>query len=418
MVVQAVPVRDFMAAFAPRLGVKYKACGAALVTGRFYIEVAQDLDHAIREAGRSLSFAADGTWLVDCSAADQIGNDPLGTYVSKPLADAALGNGHPSYSRGLDPNSDAFKQAALNSYNGGQPLTAVPVHPVVTPDRYRHLETHYVSKSKFDFLEGLGLKVLGNPDVPGPLMLVGPAKIVDEAEKYIRAADICPRQLRVEATVITRANTRTRGRKFGLRIGNTKAGFGTAGNAASGLNLPLLTAFLEANRGVFEAGTNATFRGRVLEGEELKLSDGQDVPVRAATSVTDRETRQDVIYRTAGHQLGIKAVSLNDGEAVLVVDHSISALANASDLGPTFSTRSTASSFRITYGSPVILSLSGSDAANRQKSRGILSRNDAMEAVDTGSFLLLAVQKEGCGVAVGEDVQPKAAPQTSLRKAR
>lgn len=400
---QAVPVDSFMLAFAPRVGVKFKTCGNARITGRFFIEVAADLEQALRQAGRALTFAPDGTWIVDCGAAAQIGNDPLGNYVSGPIADAALNANSIPRGNPLDPNLGAQRYP---DYSG-------PVAPPVEPPAYRRVETHYVAKGKLDFLEALGLKVLGNPDVPGPLLLVGPARIVDEAEDYIRAADICPRQLRVEATVITRANTRTRARKFGLRIGNDRAAIGTAGEADSGLNLPLLSAFLAANRGVFEAGTNATFRGRVLEGGELKLSDGQDVPVRAATSVTDRETRQDVIYRTAGHLLNIRAVALNDGEAVLIVEHSISALASASDLGPTFSTRSTSSSFRIEYGSPVILSLSGADSATRQRSRGILSRNDALEASDVGAFLLLAVQREGCGVAVGEDVQPKAAPHPS-----
>ncbi|MGH6616184.1 hypothetical protein [Sphingomonas sp.] len=403
MVVQAVPVRDFMQALAPRVGIRFRACGSARITGRFFVEVAADLEHAIREAGRQLTFALDGTWLVDCSAANQIANDPASSYVPSPSPQEALRDG---VSIALGSTTDSERRAPY------QPQLVAPGQRV--DDTYRTVSTRYYGRSKFDPLSALGLKVLGDPDVPGPLMLVGAASIVAVAENYVRSVDICPRQLRLEATVVTRSGTGKRDRSMGLRLGNRRIGFGTAGTADSGLNFPLLSAFLKANRGIFEAATNATFRGRVLEGSQLKLTDGQDVPVRAATSVTDRETRQDVIYRTAGHQLIVKPVSLDDTEAVLMVDHSISALSTASDLGPSFSTRSTSSLLRVRYREPIILSISGADTARREKSRGILSRSDALESANSGAFLLLAVDLDRCGAAVGEDVQPKAAPQRSL----
>ena len=400
----AIPTRDFVAAFAAKFNVKAKVCGESNVTGMFAVNSAEDLANALINSGRAFEVAADGTWLIDCDAANKLRSDPLGQYVSGPLSQAALGANGNNIQSG-SPLGPQYR------YDDGQGYAqSVPVEPAT----YRMVETRYQPKKKFDLLETLGLKVLGDPDIPGPLLLVGPAKIVDEAESYIRAVDICPRQLRVEATVITRANRQVRNREFGVRIGSAKAHLGTAGvSDNTGIDLPLLTAFLEANRGVFEAGTNATFRGRVVEGDELKLADGQDVPVRAATSVTDRETRQDVIYRTAGHQLAVRPLALSDGEAVLMVDHSISALVANGELGPQFATRSTSANFRVAYGEPVILSLSGSDTANRAKSRGILSRADAIEAADAGAFLLLAVQLDRCRAAAGEDVQPQAARQRS-----
>lgn len=398
MLAKAIPVRDFVEAFAPRFGLQTRVCGAANITGKFSIDKASDLAQALAEAGRRVVIDGNGVLVVDCSAADQSALDPMGQYVSGPMSQAALGGGNMPSGNPLDPRM------------GAAPAPGYGPAVMRAPDEvFKALDTHYVTKKRLGILEGLGLKVLGDPDVPGPLLLVGPAKIIDEAEAYVRSVDVCPRQLRLEATVVTRANTRNRSRGFGLRIGNDKAAIGTAGTADSLIDLPLLQAFLSAKRETFELGTNASFKGYVLQGEEMKLTDGRDIPVRSATSVTDRETRQDIIYRTAGHQLSVKPLSLNDVDAVLLVGHSISAQGAVSDLGPSFNERATSSTFRLRYGEPIILSLSGQDTARRVHSRGILSRNDEFEAADGGSFLVLAVELDRCRAAEGESAQPKAA---------
>lgn len=393
VVAQGVPTRDFLAAYGGKYGLKYKVCADNRISGSFNIDAGPDVIQALAEAGRRVVVAADGTIEVDCSASDTLA-DPLNGYVTQPLSQAVIG-------------TPVAGQGAVVT------LGTTPQAVKTEPDEYRTVTTKRYGREKFDPLEALGLRVLGDPDVPGPLMLVGPAKIVAVAEGYIRAVDVCPRQLLVEATVVTRSNSNKRERSMGVRIGSDSVGFGTAGTADTGINLSLLSAFLEANRGIFEASSNSTFRGRVIEGAELKLADGQDVPVRSATTVTDRETRQDVVYRTAGHQLGIRAASLDDGEAILIVDHSISALGSGSDLGPSFVSRSTSSSFRVRYREPVVISISGADSARREKARGILYRSDQISAATDGAFLVLAVDLDRCGAAAGEAVQPKAAPQRS-----
>lgn len=396
MLAQAIPVKDFVQAFAPRFGLQFRVCGNANITGKFRIDKASDLAQALSDAGRRVAIDAAGVLLVDCSASDRLAADPLGQYVSGPMTSAALAGPNVPSGNPLDPNM------APSSPYGPSVMRA--------PDEvFKALDTHYVTKKRLGILEGLGLKVLGDPDVPGPMLLVGPAKIIDEAEAYVRSVDVCPRQLRVEATVVTRANSRNRSRAFGIRIGNDKAALGTAGTADSLIDLPLLQAFLAAKRETYEIGTNASFKGYILQGEDLKLTDGRDIPVRSATSVTDRETRQDIIYRTAGHQLSVKPLSLNDVDAVLLVEHSISAQGASSDLGPSFAQRGTSSTFRIRYGEPIVLSLSGQDTAARIRSRGILSRNDSFEAADGGAFLVLAVELDRCRDAEGESAQPKAA---------
>jgi len=396
-VAKAVPVRDFVAAFAPRFGLQSRVCGGANITGRFVIDQASDIARALAQAGRSVAIDAHGVLVVDCSAAENSSINPLGQYSTTPLAGAAMGSNVPN-GNPLDPSlAEPYGPAVMRS----------------AQEVFKALDTHYVTRKRLGILEGLGLKVLGDPDVPGPLLLVGPARIIEEAAAYVRSVDVCPRQLRLEATVVTRSNTRSRSRGLGVRLGNQDVAFGTTGSADSLIELPLLQAFLRAKRETYEVGSNASFKGFVLQGEELKLTDGQDIPVRSATSVTDRETRQDVVYRTAGHQLTVKPLSLNDVDAVLMVEHAISAPGAVSDLGPSFAQRGTTSTFRIRYGEPIVLSLSGQDTAKRVHSRGILSREGQFEAAEGGAFLVLAVELDRCGDAAGESAQPKAARQRS-----
>ncbi|MCG2841922.1 hypothetical protein L6Q21_13110 [Sandaracinobacter sp. RS1-74] len=373
VVAHAVPVGAFVDAYASMFNATVELCNkGSTISGRFILEDSASFGQALAEAGRKVEFAADGTIRVDCAASNYAPAAWLDDKVA-PLSSAVLSR---------------------------PPVAAV--HRSVGQDMtLRQVETRYVKKARFDPLEALGLRVLGDPNIPGPILLAGPAKIVQAAEEYIRSVDVCPRQLRVEATVVSRSNSKSRARNFGLRIGDHRIGFGTAGTGDTGLSFTWLSGWLEAARGTYEAATNASFVARILEGEELKLTDGEEVPVRTATTVTDRETRDSIVYRNAGHSLALKALAFGENEVVLQADHSISALAGVTNLGPTFSNRGTSSTFRIRYREPFILSLTGTDRASRRGDRGILFRSDELDSSDGGSFLVLAVDQERCAAFLG-----------------
>lgn len=391
VVAHSVPIQAFVDAYSTMFDATVEVCNkGSTVSGRFVLNDSASFGQALAEAGRKVEFAADGTIRVDCAASNHAPASWLDDKVA-PLSSAVLSR---------------------------PPVAAV--HRSSAPDvMVRQVETRYVKKARFDPLEALGLRVLGDPNIPGPLLLAGPARIVEAAEEYIRAVDVCPRQLKVEATVVSRSNSKRRARNFGLRIGDHQIGFGTAGTGDTGLNFTWLSGWLEATRGTYEAAANASFVARILEGEELKLTDGEEVPVRTATTVTDRETRDSIVYRNAGHSLAIKALAFGENEVVLQADHSISALAGVTNLGPAFSNRGTSSTFRVRYGQPFVLSLTGTDRASRRADRGILFRADDLDASDGGSFLVLAVDQERCaaGDGAGERMQPSQRQLRSVPRA-
>lgn len=399
VVADATPVDAFLRAYAPQYGLKFRACGNATISGRYTIGDAADIGLILAEAGRRVEWQGD-TLLVDCDAADQLTPSYGGEIVGNIAADA-IGIG----------------QAPIGQGRGAPHTRSVPGQFPATPEpvEYRAMDTQYLPGRRLDPIRALGLDILADPDIPGPLLLAGPAKIVDQAERYIRSIDVCPRQLAIEATVVVRANVQNRSRGFGIRLGSAEIGVGTRnpgdGSPDTGLNFSLLSAFLEASRGEFETARNASFMGRLVEGGKLALSDGDDVPIRAATSVTDRETRQDIVYRTAGHSLAVQALAIGE-EILLQVDHSISALGPDTELGPTFSTRSTSSLIRVRYREPVVLSLAGADVAERGKTKGILARSDRLSSSETGAFLVLAVDRIDClgGLAGRESAQRSALP--------
>jgi len=262
-----------------------------------------------------------------------------------------------------------------------------------------------------------GLSVLADPDIPGPLLLAGPTAIVEEAAAFMRDLDTCPDQLQIEAVVVSSSNSSERSRGFGMQFrasGDAQIGaFDPLAQAT--VTIPGLRLFLDGLASSAVLRQNSSFSSRVLLGETVKLVDGQEVPVRAATSITDRETRADVVYRSIGHKLSLRVDALGD-EAVLTVEHELSNQTGNGDLGPAFGTRSTMSTMRVALDRPVTIALSGTDLASKTRSRGLLSRSDATTASTGGVYLVFALKRLLCGgVAEGEDVQPKAAPPHDKR---
>ncbi|MES2175069.1 MAG: hypothetical protein V4523_14135 [Pseudomonadota bacterium] len=389
MLADNVALGDLVKAAAAPFRLPVQVCKPGpMVTGRFDFRSAQDVPALLSERGYPVDF--DGTLF-------RVGCDQATTEFQ-------LATSTPSLP--LDP----FGRTAAP--------TIAPTQPV-EPPTFKSARIRYRDPSKIvQVLSKLpGLSVIADPDIPGPLLLSGAASIVDEAAAFMRDLDRCPDQLQIEAVVVSSSDSSERSRGFGIQ-------FREPGNALIGtynplaqatVSIPGLRLFLDGLAGSSTLRQNSSFSSRVLLGETVKLVDGQEVPIRAATSVTDRETRADVIYRSIGHKLVMKLDALDD-EAVLTVEHELSSQTGNSDLGPAFGTRSTISTMRVALGRPVMVALAGTDLASKTRSRGILSRSDATNASKGGVYLVFALKRLPCGgAAEGEDVQPEAAPPHDKR---
>ena len=400
-IADAVPLQVVVESAAAQFGLPVRVCsnGQRPVSGRFDFREAADVSGLLLEKGFPVAFE-NGSLLVGCDQAsmelDKGGASSAGVSATSPFASAILGGDRPQ---------------AGSGYVAPAPIAAAPPPP---PDTFRAATVRYRDPSKvIATLSKLpGLSVIADPQVPGPLLLVGQASIVSQAEKYLAAFDTCPRMAQVEATIVTSSTNADRSRAFGIQIrepGSSLIG-GFDPLAGATVSIPGLRLYLDGLRQTGEFRTNASLRARVLLGETVKVQDGADVPVRAATSVTDRETRTDIVYRQTGNRMTVKLLALEDGQAVVQIDHELSSQSAQGTLGPTFSTRSVSSLLRVDLGSPNLIALSGADTASKTHGRGIFSRSDATSAANAGAFLVFAVERVPCGTGPGpqrsEDRKP------------
>lgn len=420
-VADAVPLETVVRSAAADFGAAVEVCnsGKRPVTGRFAFREPADIAGLLLEKGFPVEYTS-GRLRVGCdqASAELAGGtvSGLGAAASSPFAAAALGGDRPAGQPG------AFSPSAPAA-----PIASAPPPP---PPVYRSERIRYRDPSKVIALLSKvpGLSVIADPDIPGPLLMVGPASIVGEASRFLAAFDQCPAMAQVEATIVTTSDRVDRSRGFGLQIrepGSSLIG-GFDPLAGATIAIPGLRVYLDGLRQTGEFRANGTLRARVLVGETVKVQDGSDVPVRSATSVTDRETRTDVVYRSTGNRMTVKLHAIEDGAAVLAIDHELSAQSGDGPLGPTFSTRSVTSLLRVSLGEANLISLSGLDSASKLRSRGIFSRSDATAAAKAGAFLVFAVERVPCAGGPGpqrsEDRKPPAEgtarPAKSSKKVR
>lgn len=405
-IADAAPLEAVVQAAAAPYATPVRICsnGKRPVSGRFNFREPADIAGLLLEKGFPVSFDA-GALTVGCDQASQEldagGVTSSGMSATAPFSAAILG-GDRSIPHGspLSPGPTYVAQAAAPP-----PPPAVFRSAVV---RYRDPSKVVATLSKLP-----GLSVIADPAVPGPLLLVGAASIVSQAEKYLAVFDTCPVMAQVEATIVTSSENSDRSRGFGVQIrepGSSLIG-GFDPLAGATLSIPGLRVYLDGLRETGEFRTNASLRARVLLGETVKVQDGSDVPIRSATSVTDRETRTDVVYRSTGNRMMVKLLALEGSSAIVQIEHELSSQSGNGSLGPTFSTRSVSSVLRVDLGVPNLISLSGADAASKTRSRGILSRSDATAASKAGAFLVFAVERVECGAGPGpqrsEDRKPE-----------
>lgn len=402
-IADAVPLEVIVQSAAAQFGMPVRICsnGKRPVSGRFQFREAADVSGLLLEKGFPVTLENNG-YAVGCDQASQEldagGASSAGVSATSPFASAILGGDR--------------------SIPHGSPLSPGPTYaapaPPPPPATFRAATVRYRDPSKViaTLAKLPGLSVIADPEVPGPLLLVGAASIVSQAEKYLAVFDTCPVMAQVEATIVTSSESSDRSRGFGVQIrepGSSLIG-GFDPLAGATLSIPGLRVYLDGLRQTGDFRTNASLRARVLLGETVKVQDGSDVPVRAATSVTDRETRTDIVYRQTGNRMTVKLLALDGDVAVVQIEHELSAQSGNGTLGPSFSTRSVSSLLRVSLGAPNLISLSGADTASKTHTRGIFSRSDATTAGKAGAFLVFAVERVPCGAGPGpqrsEDRKP------------
>lgn len=366
----AAPLGEVVKAGASEFGQAVRVCKSAdaPVTGRFKFDDAAGVAGALQAKGHPVRLVSTGFEVGCDQAAIEQGPDIQGSFASSPALPSAAPAAAP----------------------------AAPVEPTV----YRRVDVRFRDPNKIiNAVSKLpGLSVLAFPDVPGPLLLAGPADMVGEARRFIAALDTCPVQVEIQALVVTQGSTVNRSRRFGVQLrsaGDVALG-GFDPTAGSSLTIPGLRAYLDALRERGEVRANRSFIGDVILGEVVSLSDGSQVPIQASAIITDRETRNNVTYRDVGHNLSFGLLAVADGQAVVRVDHQISGLSGNSTLGPVFSNQSTGTVMRLPLGKWSMISLSGTDRAQRSRSRGIFSRSDAVLSDTGGSYLVFALASVPC----------------------
>jgi len=397
-IADAVPLETVVGVSAQQFGVPVEVCsnGKRPVTGRFDFREPADVAGLLFEKGFPVLYV-NGGLSVGCDQAarelDAGGASSVSIGAMSPFSSAILGGSRPSGS----------------PLDGGGYVAPAPV----VPSTFRAATIRYRDPSKvIATLSKLpGLSVVADPAIPGPLLLVGTASIVDQAESFLAAFDTCPAMAQVEASIVTSSDSSERSRGFGLQIREPGSSLIGAFDPLAGatISIPGLRVYLDGMRQSGEFRTNASLRARVLLGETVTVQDGSDVPVRAATAVTDRETRTDVIYRKTGNRMTVKLLALEGQTAIVSIDHELSAQSADGTLGPTFTTRSVSSLLRVDLGAPNLISLSGADSASKSRSRGILSRSDGTAASKAGAFVVFAVERVPCtgpGPQRSEDRKP------------
>lgn len=377
-------------------GSPVRVCGPAgdrPVTGRFNFRNSADIASLLTAKGMPVTF------------------DGLQVNVGCDQASAELGGATGGVGMlGGSPYAPQMVPAIDPAYPSGSPLSpapmAAPAPADVLPEQISMGRVRYRDPSPIIALLSKlpGLSVIADPKVPGPLLLAGPASIVKVAELYLAEVDRCPVQVQIEAAVVSSSVSSSRSRGFGFQFhdGNTLVGeAGAVGGSV--ISIPALRVFLNGLAEGSEFRVNSSLKSRVVLGETVTVQDGQDVPIRAATSVTDRETRQDVVYRSVGHKMTVRLAAIDGPDAILEVTHELSSQTGSSTLGPVFTTRALTSIMGVEVGKPVMVSLSGADAAQKVRARGIFSRSDATEASKAGAFLVFALERVACGAGTGSE---------------
>lgn len=394
-------------------GSSVKVCnpGAAdrPVTGRFNFRNSNDIAAMLTAKGFPVTFdGAEISVACDAAAAELSGAvSPAAGFPGNPFAATVTPPG--PYVPELTGNVPSGSPLAPAPY--AAPAPVMPEEISMGRIRYRDPSPVIALLSRLP-----GLSVIADPKVPGPLLLSGSASIVKVAQQYLAELDTCPVEVQIEAAVVSSSITSARSRGFGVQFHSGDTSIGTFDQGAgAAISIPALRIYLNGLAEGSEFRVNSSLKSRVLLGETVRVQDGQDVPIRSATSVTDRETRQDVVYRSVGHRMTITLAAIEGDNAILAVEHELSSQTGNGTLGPVFTTRSVTSTMRVEVGKPTTISLSGSDSASKVRNRGLFSRSDATDAAKAGAFLVFALERVGCAAGPGFERSEKRKPdvQTS-----
>lgn len=377
---EGVPADVVAKAIAPIVGVAIRACTQQPVSGRRDIRTLADASEFFAGAGLPVAFV--GTELqVGCDVSDQA--------LPPGVAQSNIPRGSPLNPFGAD--------GAFYPRPAPVPYSAAPAPPP-EPPKVETMTAKWVKRPLLEKVAGaLGVKLIFDETPDHPILLAGPADAVADARRYIEAVNVCPAGLTMEASVIQRSDSDLRSSEAGARIGTRSIGFGTAGTSAdTGLSFSWLTAFLDARKEVSRFRVNASHSALLLPGEPVVLRNGGEAPVRAATSVTDRETRTDVVYRATGFNLDLTLQAIDGDDALLSVEQSYSSIGAQTELGPAFNNRSFKSVVRVPIDQPSILTVSGDDTVSDGKRRGLLFWGKSTSVSKNGSFLVFKLTRSGC----------------------
>jgi type II secretory pathway component GspD/PulD (secretin) len=388
------PALDALKASLALVGVPapIKVCGpAGNITGTLTFVGPVDLAQGLRQLGGDVVFAP-GQFLVGCTP-KQVKPDarPPITEPSQ-LVGIMPGSNIPT-GNPLEPS-----QGGSGYVGGGEPAVE-PVAPPEPPKTEIVRSRYTVGKRLTDMLAKVpGLAVVAEADRVGPVAFTGPEESVAEALKLFKAIDQCPTKIEVQASILVKQSSLSASRGFGVQLrlgGNDFVLGGQATGSGVSIDIPALSAFIAAAKDRSGLVQLSSLGGEVNEGDELELNDGGEVPIRGETIITDRDTRPSVSYRKTGHTLKVRVLSA--GEFIVgELTHELSTVGTQTELGPTFGSRSTKTTFRLRPFEPLALSLSGLDGGREEKRRGILSSSKSSSRQTDSAVLVLAMRPLTC----------------------
>lgn len=400
VIADATPALVVIQALAGKMRYQVNACSAvsAVLYGRYKVDTPAQLVAVMRQKG--VPITAEGTTFnVGCKPgerASEAQQRAAGAGLDLPELQAPAQPAIGGFAGAFAPNVPAG--SPLNGYGYAPPQ---PVAPAIPPEHHSRRLIYLNGKRLAETVGKLaGLEVIAEADRPGPVMLIGQPEILKIAEQYIDDLDVCPTQVRLEMSVLTRNRTDRRNKGFGVQLNLRGGDYSIGGFDPAGDNtitIPGLRAFLTANTEKGYLVEKGSFTAKAIVGEKFAISAGSNVPILSATRVTDRETTTDRVRQNIGNTLEFTVQAVGR-EIVLGFKHDLSSLGAQTQDGPIFAQRSVSSVLRLKPGVPEMVALSGFDTQGRNEVKRLFGRAKGSQDDSDGAFLVFAARVEPCGM--------------------
>lgn len=378
---------------------------ARQVSGYFEVSTANQGILALQAAG--LDPQLSGTQLsLGCAPGDNrpAGNVPSGSPVGvMPQNGAQTAIGAQTGLGGTQlPGTPQTQPYGVPAPSSGYIPPAMPEHNPDEDIGSLDMRTSWLPGKKLsEILKGLpGVSVLADPEMPGPITILGPRKWVMEAKRMASRLDVCPVQVEVSAIIVAKSGSNLAKRAFGVKVdisnGNLMFGGVPVRDTGIALNVGPLMATLQGLRDKTKLDQVYVSTSVLTLGADLDLSDGGQVAISTGETSSEVGTITSRTYRNVGHSLKVHVTAASGGYVTGTINHELSAQAGGNEFGPAFTSRAVNTAFRALVGTPFVMAVSGQDSTEFTHRRGLLSTDKTSSASTAGGYVILIFTPSGC----------------------